>query len=256
MEGIMYEEFAYVYDRMMEHIPYDAWFASLLAYLKDHGVSGGTMCELGCGTGAMTVRFARAGFDMIGVDRSADMLSVAQSKSGSTGQDILYIQQDMRELELAGPVDVMISVCDSMNYLLEEEEVRDVLGGVRKFLRPGGYFIFDLKTVYCYRNVIGSQIWAEPGDEISYIWDNYFYEDEDINEYRMTVFCRQPDSGLYKRFDEIHYQRAYSVGTVKELLEGSGFRLAECLDASMERQAGDDSERIYFVAEKVEGKDE
>ena len=252
----MYEGFAYVYDRMMSDIPYDAWFDALRIYLAEHGIEEGTVCELGCGTGSMTERFARAGFHMIGVDLSADMLAAACSRKDAEGLDIVYIQQDMEQLELAGPVDAVISVCDTMNYVLEETAMGRVFSRVCRFLKPGGYFIFDLKTVYCYRNVIGSRVFAEQDEDVSYIWDNYYDEDEQINEYALTIFQRQPKSRLYERIDEVHYQRAYSVSTVRELLEQSGLMVAGVLDSSMKEEPKEDSERIYMIAKKREDIDE
>lgn len=251
----MYEGFAGVYDYMMSSIPYDAWRDLLCTYLAGRGITKGTVCELGCGTGSMTERLAAAGFDMIGVDLSADMLAVAQGRKEESGQDILYLQQDMEQLELAAPVDVILSVCDSMNYILEEEGMRNVFARVHKYLKPDGYFIFDLKTIYCYRNIIGSRTWAEHDEEVSYIWDNYFYEDEGINEYLLTIFYRQKDSGLYERIDEVHYQRAYSVLQLKGLLEDRGLCIMDCFDASGKKPV-EDSERIYIAARRQEDEDE
>lgn len=248
----MYEGFADVYDHMMSDIPYDTWFHALRTYLAGHGIEKGTICDLGCGTGSMTERFAAAGFHMIGVDLSEDMLAIARNKKDQAGSDILYIQQDMQELELAEPVDAVISVCDSMNYILEEDDMRRVFQRVYQYLKPGGYFIFDLKTVYCYRNVIGSQILAEQDEDVSYIWENYYYEDENINEYTLTVFQRQPGGRLYERIDEIHYQRAYSISVLEELLESSGLAVADIFDSSMKESPKDDSERIYMIAKKRE----
>ena len=116
----MYEGFANVYDHMMNHIPYDEWFEKLLQYLQNHGVTEGRICELGCGTGIMTEKFAAAGYSMIGLDKSEDMLALARQKQEESGSQILYLHQNMEEMELDAPVDAMISVCDSVNYLLQE----------------------------------------------------------------------------------------------------------------------------------------
>lgn len=244
----MYEGFANVYDHMMNHIPYEEWFEHLKKYLEDHGITGGTICELGCGTGTMTELFAGAGYRMIGIDNSADMLSLAQQKKEETGSDILYLQQTMEEMALAEPVDAFISVCDSVNYLLQEESMIEAFSKVREYLKPGGYFVFDLKTAYCYRNIIGNQTWVEQDEDISYIWENYFYEDQDINEYMLTIFKRQPDSDLYERIEEAHYQKSYSIEKLEELLEGSGMEIADCFDENMKSEPTQTSERIYVVA--------
>lgn len=251
----MYEGFASVYDRMMGHIPYDDWRDLICGYLAERGITDGTICELGCGTGSMTERLAAAGFDMIGVDFSPDMLAAAQSKKEQSGLDILYIQQDMEQLELAGPVDAILSVCDSMNYILEEDGIRNVFDRVYQFLKPEGYFIFDLKTIYCYRNIIGSRTRVEQDEDISYIWENYFYEDDNINEYQLTIFCRQQGSSLYEKIEETHYQRAYTLQQVMELIEGSGLCVEDCFTGAR-KEPQDESERIYIAAKRREDNNE
>lgn len=244
----MYEGFANVYEHMMNNIPYDAWFEALKGYLEKNGITEGTICELGCGTGIMTEKFAGAGFSMIGVDQSVDMLALAKQKQEETGSEILYLNQNMEELELEEPVDAVISVCDSVNYLLQDDTMKSLFAKVKKYLKAGGYFIFDLKTVYCYRNLIGNQTWVEQDEEVSYIWENYFYEDQDINEYMLTIFKKQPDSELYERIEEAHYQRAYGVEHLREMLEDSGLTMVECFDENMKKQPSESSERIYVVA--------
>lgn len=246
----MYEGFANVYDHVMDQIPYEEWFEKLEKYLKDHGIESGRICELGCGTGIMTEKFASAGYDMIGLDQSVEMLALAKVKQVETKSEILYLNQIMEELELDSPVEAFISVCDSLNYLLQEEQLTSLFGRVEKYLKPGGYFIFDLKTAYCYRTVIGNQTWVEQDDEVSYIWDNYFYEDQDINEYMLTIFRKQPDTELYERVEESHYQRAYPLDVLKQLLEESGLTFVESFDEDMINPVQEESERIYLVAQK------
>lgn len=248
----MYEGFANVYDHMMDHIPYEEWFQRLKQYLADKGILTGSICELGCGTGVMTEMFAKAGFQMTGIDRSPDMLAIATAKKEEAGTDILYLEQDMEELELAGAMDAIISVCDSMNYLLQEETLASVFERVRRYLKPEGYFIFDMKTAYCYRNIMGNQTWVEQDEDVSYIWENYYYDDSDINEYMLTIF-RRKDSGLYEKIEEAHYQRAYSVFLLKELLEKSGFETVGCFDESLQKEPEENSERFYIVAKLREG---
>ena len=252
----MYEGFANVYDHMMNHIPYEEWLEHLKKYLTRHDVTEGTICELGCGTGTMTELFAEAGYHMIGIDSSVEMLALAQHKKEETGADILYLQQNMEELTLAEPVDAVISVCDSMNYLLQEEAVLKTFSRVKQYLKPGGCFIFDLKTAYCYQNIIGNQTWVEQDEEVSYIWENYFYEEQDINEYMLTIFKRQPDSDLYERVDEAHYQKAYSIERLQELLEKSGMEMTECFGEDMKSEPTPTSERIYIVAKVKEDEHE
>ncbi len=241
----MYEGFSNVYDHVMNHIPYDEWFEKLHRYLKARGIEKGTVCELGCGTGTMSEKFASAGYQVIGVDQSPEMLALAQAKKP---ENVIYVEQNMENLELDGPVDAIFSVCDSINYLMQESALLNTFSRVREYLKPEGYFIFDMKTVYCYRNIIGNQTWVEQDEEVSYIWENYFYEDEDVNEYMLTIFRKQPDSGLYERIEEAHYQKAYALEDLQRFLEESGLEMVECFDETLEAAPADSSERIYVVA--------
>ena len=144
-----YTTFAQVYDLFMDNVPYEEWSEYLLSVLKEYGIHSGVICDLGCGTGKMTRLLAKAGYDMIGVDLSEDMLAIA---SGQNEEGILYLCQDMCELELYGTAKAMVSVCDSINYLLEEDEIVWTLQSVNRYLEPGGIFIFDFNTVYKYEN--------------------------------------------------------------------------------------------------------
>ena len=163
-----YTTFAQVYDLFMDNVPYEEWSEYLLSVLKEYGIHSGVICDLGCGTGKMTRLLAQAGYDMIGVDLSEDMLTIA-SEQNEDG--ILYLCQDMCELELYGTAKAMISVCDSINYLLEEDEIIWTLQSVNRYLEPGGIFIFDFNTVYKYETVLGDTTICENREEGSFIWE-------------------------------------------------------------------------------------
>ena len=240
-----YQSFAQVYDLFMDNIDYDGWSAYLISLLKEYGVDDGLVLELGCGTGSMTERLARAGYDMIGADLSADMLDIAMEKRAESGLDILYLLQDMREFELYGTVRAVVSVCDSMNYLLEEEDLLTVFRLVNNYLDPGGVFIFDLNTEKKYRDM-GETTIAENREEASFIWENYFDEEEKINEYDLTLFIRDED-GRYDKFEEFHEQRAYPLLRIGEIIQESGMELVTMYDAFTHESATEDSERVYVI---------
>ena len=164
-----YRSFAQVYDLFMDNIDYPSWSAYLSGLLREYGVDGGLVLELGCGTGSMTQLLAQKGYDMIGVDNSLDMLEIAMDKKEESGQDILYLLQDMREFELYGTVRAVVSCCDSMNYILEEEDLLTVFRLVNNYLDPGGVFIFDMNTPYKYETMLGESTIAENREEGSFI---------------------------------------------------------------------------------------
>ena len=288
-----YTGFAQVYDTFMDDTPYEEWSRFLLALLQKHrgggqdSVSSGTVpadgkgtgnnyaietddnvikenlhqeqntiLDLGCGTGTLTQLLAAQGYDMIGIDNAQEMLQIAIEKRDSAGLDILYLLQDMRTFELYGTVGAVISVCDSVNYLLEEEEIVQTFRLVNNYLFPQGIFIFDFNTVYKYAQVIGDATIAENREECSFIWDNYYHEEEQINEYDLTVFVKEPadmeqaDHALYRRFQETHYQRGYELEQMKDCLRRAGMVFVEAVDADTHEAVNDVSERIYVVARK------
>ena len=138
-----YEKFAQVYDLFMDNIDYEEWADYITDHLKKYGIEDGLVLELGCGTGTMTGLLADRGYDMIGVDNSGEMLAEAMEKRMESGQDILYLQQDMQEFELYGTVRAIVSVCDSLNYITEREELLQVFRLVNNYLDPEGLFLFD-----------------------------------------------------------------------------------------------------------------
>ena len=173
-----YTNFAEVYDTFMDNVPYDEWADYIERILKEYQISDGLVLELGCGTGSMTELLSAKGYDMIGVDNSEDMLEIAMEKRLKSGHDILYLLQDMREFELYGTVRAVLSVCDSVNYVTDEEELQEVFCLVNNYLDPQGIFIFDFNTEYKYREVLGDRTFAEEREECSFIWDNYYDEEQ------------------------------------------------------------------------------
>lgn len=250
-DGDSYRSFAQVYDLFMNNVPYEAWTDYLESLLKEYGVNDGLVLELGCGTGSVTELLAEKGYDMIGIDNSMDMLEIAMEKKVESGHDILYLLQDMREFELYGTVAAIVSICDSMNYITEDEDLLEVFRLVNNYLDPGGVFIFDMNTIYKYREIMGEKTIAENREEGSFIWDNYYDEEEQINEYDLALFIPEGEDGLYRKYEEIHYQRGYELETVKQLLEEAGLQFVASYDAFTKEPVKADSERIYIIAKEI-----
>ena len=242
-----YETFAEVYDDFMDNLPYDEWVEYMDSLLKEYGIKqGALLLELGCGTGKVTEMFYDRGYKMVGLDLSADMLGIATAKGRSKDGEILYLLQDMTEMELYGTVDAFYSIGDSMNYILEDEDMTRVFASVSRYLEPEGVFIFDLKTQYLFEEIMADNTFADDREEISFIWDNYYYEEEKVNEYRVNLFL-QAEDGRYDKFTETHYQRAYSVEEMKAIIEAGGMQCVAVYDAFTKDAPKPDSERLYFV---------
>ena len=272
-----YTDFAYVYDTFMDETPYEKWRDFIVGTIEKYGISKpvkgkltiketeasgqeavqnslkeeqNLILDLGCGTGTLTEMLADAGYDMIGVDNSPDMLELAMEKRDSRGHETLYLLQDMRKLELYGTVGTVISVCDSLNYILQEEELLQVFKRVENYLFPGGLFLFDFNTVYKYAEVMGDMTVAENRETCSFIWENSYYPEEEVNEYEVTVFVREggASSKCYRKFSETHYQRGYTEEQMRRLLEAAGMKIELVLDADTLAETTDKSERIYMAA--------
>jgi len=266
-----YTDFAEVYDELMDETPYEQWKERIVDAINEYGISKpikntedtidsyevseeelleserNLVVDLGCGTGTLTEMLYAEGYDMIGIDISEAMLEKAMDKKAESGSEILYLCQDMRELELYSTVGTVVSVCDSINYLTDAEDVRTTLDLVHNYLYPGGLFIFDFNTDYKYREVIGDTTIAENRDDCSFIWENFYDPDEKINEYDITIFVEEKD-GLFRKFSETHFQKGYDKSQMEEMLVETGFEIVKMLDSDTENEADDESERIFVIA--------
>ncbi|MDF2803422.1 MAG: Methyltransferase type 12 [Anaerocolumna sp.] len=254
-----YTGFAQVYDTFMDNVPYDMWTEYLHSLLKEYGINDGLVLELGCGTGNVTRRLSKIGYDMIGIDFSEEMLEIAREKEYLTdyayeeqeedneeniGKDneenieedyntspILYLNQDMREFELFGTVAAVVCICDGMNYITKEEDLLKVFKLANNYLDNEGVFIFDLNTEYKYKNLLADNVIAENREDCSFIWENYYDE-------------------AFVRFRETHVQKAYSLDTIKNLIKESGMEFVAAYDAFTRMPPNDKSERLYVIAKE------
>ena len=244
-----YDEFAGVYDLLMDNVPYKEWTQRIVAELKQQGIDDGLVLELGCGTGTICELMAEAGYDMTGVDNSPQMLEAANEKKLSSGHDILYLLQDMREFELYGTMRAVICICDSINYLLTKEDVLTCFKLVNNYLDPAGLFIFDFNTVHKYRDIIGDAVIAENRDSCSFIWENEYDEQESINDCLLTIYSQRGD-GAYERSEEEHVQRGFVLSEIKELLSEAGLEFVKAWDGEGDGDisAADELSRIFVMA--------
>lgn len=250
-----YSGFAGVYDLFMDDTPYEDWGAFVRNSLKEHKIETGLVLDLGCGTGTLTEYLAKEGYDMIGVDNSYDMLDIAMQKKEKSGLDILYLCQDMREFELYGTVAAVISICDSINYITDPEELLTVFCLVNNYLDPQGLFLFDFNTDYKYREIIGDTVIAENREEGSFIWENAYDGESRINEYDLTIFKPVESGHLFEKIEEVHFQRGYTLEEMKAIIEKAGMVFEKAIDADTHEAVNEKSERIYVFA-REKGKSE
>ncbi len=237
----------------MDNVPYDEWCDFLVDKLKSLGVDQGSLiCDLGCGTGEVTKRLSEAGYDMIGVDNSSEMLEIAQEK---TKEDVMYLLQDMSEIELYGTVKAFVSVCDSINYLTDKRDLLQTFKKVANYLDEGGIFIFDVNSPFKYEELLSDNTFAENREEVSFIWENEYDRKSKKNYYDLTLFVKSTD-GLFRKYEETHVQRAYSIEEIKEMLTKAHLELIGVFDGYSNKKSGKESDRLLFIAREIrhEGK--
>ena len=242
-----YEGLARVYDALMDDVDYDAWAAYYLSLIARKGCAPKRLCDCGCGTGALSVRFAERGLGVIGVDLSESMLETAQESARRRGVHVMFVRQDMRNLALPRPVDALICGCDGVNYLLDEDSLKAFFRAAHESIRPGGALAFDISTRYKLSNVLGNNFFGEVRDEVAYLWNSRYDEAADLATMDVTFFRREYD-GRYRRFDELHTQRAHDPEALCEHLSRAGFEEIEIFGDQVLDAPSEDALRIHFAA--------
>ena len=242
----MYNDFAYVYDRLINDVDYKEWADYYFKIFQRYGLNPKLGLDLGCGTGNLTLELANRGIEMTGVDLSEDMLMVAREKS--EGLDILYLNQDMTEFELYGTVDFVVSSLDCVNYITDKRDLLKVMKLVNNYLDPGGLFIFDINTRYKLESIIGDNTFILENDDCFCSWQNEYDKKRKLSDFYLTFFLK--DGEGYTRFDEQHTQRAHEIEEIKALIESSGMRLLKVYHNLSFENPKKNSERVFFVVQE------
>ncbi|UII54948.1 class I SAM-dependent methyltransferase [Cytobacillus spongiae] len=246
-----YGDFAYIYDELMSHVPYDQWVKLVKDKQEKYSINeGNQLLDLACGTGELSIRFANEGFAVTGIDLSEDMLAVAHSKAMEHQQSIQFLQQDMSELEGLDQFDIIGIFCDSLNYLQTEEQVTQTFKSVFNYLKDGGLFIFDVHSVFKVMQVFMNQTFALNDEEISYIWHSYQGEHPNSVEHDLTFFVFDEETGSYNRYDELHFQRTFPIQVYEAWLKEIGFELLDITADFENTPPQTQSERIFFTLRK------
>lgn len=243
-----YDVVSELYDRVNSHVDYEGYAARVVAHLRENGVPDGALvAELGCGTGRMTRLLADAGYDMIGIDNSEGMLSVAQE---SSPEEILYLLQDMTDFELYGTVGAAVCFLDGMNHLTRTGELERCFCLVHNYLDPDGVFFFDLNTPHKFETEYGQRdIIIEDGDDVL-LWQNDYNRQRKMCDFYLSAFTADED-GRYSRNDTWWRERCYSMRYVKSLLEKCGFADVRFMGETLADAPESDALRWYVTAKAV-----
>ncbi len=245
-----YGVFSEFYDALTANVSYDKVSQVLGSLLTRYGKSRGLLLDLACGTGSVSVRLAEKGYEVIGVDLSPEMLSEAQNKAYSAGQNILFLCQDMTALDLYGTVDAAVCTLDGLCHLPDEESVFAALQKVSLFMNPGGVFLFDVNSVYKHRAVLGNNTFVYDTDDVYCVWQNTLLSDGVTVQMDLDFFEPVSDAGDYVRQSERFTERAYPRETLEAMLKKAGFTVLDVFDGYSEKPAHDTSERLLFAVRK------
>ncbi|PHA00960.1 SAM-dependent methyltransferase [Bacillus pseudomycoides] len=245
-----YEQFALLYDELMNDVPYEKWVEFTEHSLAQIGKTDAKILDVACGTGNVTLPLVKKGYDVTGVDLSEEMLTIAQQKLCEEGHFIPFYQQDMRELDVPGEFDCVTIFCDSLNYVLQEEGVQETFRRVYHHLHQDGLFLFDVHSLYKIHHVFQNETYTVNEEEISLIWNCFTGEETNSVEHDLTFFVRDEEEDVYHRFDELHMQRTYPVEELTKWLEEAGFTVLRVTGDFERIEVTEQTERIFFVAKK------
>ena len=247
---MIYQGFAYIYDQLMKDAPYEQWVNLIEESISLYHQGAANLLDVGCGTGEIAVLLANKHLSVTGVDLSEDMLTVAQSKAENNKVNIMFLNQDMRDLSgFSNPFDVITICCDSLNYLESKQDVQATFRAVHSQLQNRGLFIFDVHSLHKIHNVFANSTFADQGEEVSFIWNSFLGDEPNSIEHDMTFFVKKDE--YYQRYDELHYQRTFSIEEYSLWLSEASFDIITiCGDFELNEEPGEKTERVFFICRK------
>lgn len=241
-----YNSLSYVYDELMGHVDYKKVTEYYINAAKRWGLNGVNVLDLACGTGNMTIELLKRGYMVHGLDASSDMLAVADEKIYKEGFEPRLFCQNMKEFCAPIKYDLVISAFDSLNYLLDIEDLSDTINNVSKVLKKDALFLFDVHTKYKMEEVFGQNVFTYTDEDIAYIWQNDFSPEEEICHMDIEIFV-QKENDTYKRISEYHRERYYSRESIERVLEDKGFEVLAIYGDFIMETPRDNTERICYV---------
>lgn len=245
-----YSDFAFIYDELMNEVDYNEWVEYIEKIIEKENTKVKNILELACGTGNLTIPLTKKNYDIAGIDISDEMLSVAKQKAEREGIELVLLQQDITELDFEiTNLDCVLCACDGFNYITYDEDLENVFEKSYELLREDGLFIFDISSYYKLSSILGNNMYGENREEISYMWQNYFDEDENLVEMELAFFVKD-ENGKFDKFEEVHQQRAYTQEEITEMLKSVGFNSIKIYSDFTFESPNKESERIFFVCKK------
>lgn len=248
-----YGAFAAVYDELNRDFPYQEVADFYDALIRRYGAPGNILLDIGCGSGSLTFLMEQKGYDVVGIDASDEMLSLALEKKMELQSDALFLHQRMEELDMFGTMDITVSCLDCINHLENEAAVRKAFERVHLFGAPDSLFLFDCNTVYKHKDVLADRTFVYDMEEVYCVWQNTPLADNAV-QMDLDLFCQTEEDGIYERLTDSFCERAYEKEKMVQLLEQTGFELLNIFDGFTFEQPKAQSQRYVFAARiKKEG---
>ena len=245
-----YGDFAYYYDSLTENVDYDKRCEYIRGLLAENGIGEGILLDLACGTGTVSLKLSEMGYDVIGVDASEEMLSVAQEKKMESGADVIFLCQRMEELDLFGTINACVSTLDSINHVTDEDTVREIFRRVSLFMEDKGVFVFDVNTPYKHREILGDNTFVYDTDEVYCVWQNSTDENL-LTKVSLDIFEKdEDDEETYYRYCEEFAEKAYDLDDIRKWLEECRFEVTAVYEEMTRENVRADTQRAVFVAVK------
>lgn len=246
-----YDIFSSVYDILTENVNYQKISDRICSLLSQNEINGGLLLDLGCGTGTLSFLLEEKGFEIIGVDPSEDMLSVANEKKYEVNSPAIFLCQSGESLDLFGTIDCAVSCLDTINHIDSLEKIRETFQRVSLFMNMGGVFIFDMNTPYKHKKILGNNVFFYDMDEVYCIWHNSYDDQNFKTDIELDFFIKNEDNDDYQRYYENFSEYSYNICTIIEMLNDCGFELVGCYDDYSDEEVTYNTQRVTFVAKKT-----
>ncbi len=247
-----YGIFSSVYDILTENVEYERIADRICSLLHENGVDGGLLLDLGCGTGTLSFLLEQKGFDVIGVDASEDMLSVANEKKYDEDSSALFLCQKAEELNLYGTIQCAVSSLDTFNHIDSIEKIEKAISLVSLFMDMNGIFIFDMNTPHKHKEVLANNTFVYDMDEVYCVWQNSYDKNAERTDIDLDFFIKNEDNEDYERYSESFSEYIYEIDDIVNIIKKSGFTLLGTTDDYSKSKPSDTTERITFIVKKTE----
>lgn len=246
-----YGDFSFYYDRLTENVSYEERCEYIYGLLAENGVGEGILLDLACGTGTLSMLLAKKGFEIVGVDASEDMLSMAQQKKMQCGADAVFLCQKMQELNLYGTIDAAVCTLDSINHVTDENDVKEIFRRVALFMNDKGIFVFDVNTPYKHREILSNNTFVYDLDDVYCVWQNTYNEKDCSTSISLDIFERdEEEDDVYYRYAEEFCERGYELSKLKEWLSAVRFEVIGVYDEMTQNEVCENTQRAVFVCRK------